>query len=52
MGQEAGGAEIVERSQHVVMPPIRMQKVEVALVGRLTCAEAAEEGPLQEKLLA
>src|SRR5205823_6262076 len=50
--QSGGRAEIVERSEHVVVPSIRVQEVQESLVGRLTRAEAAEERPLQEVLLA
>ena len=45
-------AEIVERTQHIVVPAIRVQEGKKSLVRRLTRAEAAEEPALQEIFLA
>ena len=50
-GQNRRGAEVVQRAEHVVVPSIGMEKVEVSLVGRFACGEPTEQGALQEILL-
>lgn len=51
-GQHRRAAEIVERTQDVVAPTVRMQEAQKPLVCRLTRAETAEEVTLKQIFLA
>jgi AraC-like DNA-binding protein len=47
----AGGAEIVQRPQYVVPPPIRMQEFQERLVRGLTRADSAEKSAFEQIFL-
>lgn len=51
-GEDVGAPKVLEAAKNAVEPPVRVDELEEALVGRLAGAEALEQPSLKQVLLA